>query len=358
MAVSHGLSQWGDEDKKLSLKVHSRLLAAPLVVGVLCFARLAAAAEGTEPIRIEYRAEAGCPSADEFNGQVFRRTASARLATGSELARTFVVSIERRGNSLVGSLVVRQADGTTESREVAGPECREVAKVLALATALAIDPEASLAPNPEPLKPPPTPEPKPPSKPEKEPEPQEPVPEPSEPSGDKPWIAALGPALEGGIAPRPAYGGFVGAGFRAPSGTGALSAAGIDVTYLRAPTHPVGTARTTFEFVYARPELCTFALRWYRDSGVAPCLSGELGAVTGRGSDIAYAEKGTRLWASVGLGLNLHQALGTSWFLEADGGVVLPVTRYRFVFHDPTTHVYSVPAVAVNALLRIGARIF
>jgi hypothetical protein len=351
------LSQWGDEDKTVSLKVHSRLLEAPLVVGVLSFARLAAASEATEPIRIEYHAEAGCPSADEFNGQVFRRTASARLATGSELARTFVVSIERRGTSLVGSLVVRQSDGTTESRQVAGPECGEVAKVLALATALAIDPEASLAPNPEPVEPRPQPEAKPPPK----PEPREAPPEPTEPSGDKQnrsWILALGAALEGGITPRPAYGALVGAGFRAPSGTGPVSAAGIDVTYLRAPTHPVGTASSSFSFLYARPELCTFALRWHANSGVAPCLGGEIGAVTGQGSNIAYAQKGTRVWATVDVALNLHQALGAIWFLEADVALVLPITRYQYVFHDPTTHVYSVPSVAANGVLRVGARLF
>jgi hypothetical protein len=351
------LSLWGGEDKGRPLKVHSRLLVAPLVVGALLIARRGAAADATEPIRIEYHAEAGCPSADEFSGQVFRRTASARLATNGELARTFVVDIERRGGALVGSLVVRQADGTTESRQVEGPECVEVAKVLALATALAIDPEASLATNPEPL--PPKSEPPPPAKPE--PEPHGSANEPNEPSSNESanaWVLALGGVLEGGVTPRVAYGGSAGLGWRAPGGLGAISAFGVDLTYLVAPTHPVGTASTSFQFLYARPTLCAIALRWYRDSGIAPCLSGEIGAVTGKGSDIAHASTRSRVWATVDPGVNAHQALGDTWFLEAELGMVLPITRYHYVFRDPTTHIYSVPSVAVVGALRVGARLW
>ena len=326
------------------------------MVGALSFARLAAAAEATEPIRIEYRAEPGCPSAEEFSGQVFRRTASARLAVSAELARTFVVSIERRGTGLVGSLVVRQADGTTESREVAGPECGEVAKVLALATALAIDPEASLAPSPEPS-PPPHPEPKPKTEPEPAHEPSEPS-EPSDDAAAKAWVVTLGGAIEGAITPRPAYGGSVGTGWRAPHGLGALSAVGVDVTYLRAPNHAVGTAAASFQFLYARPALCTVALKWHLESGVAPCLAGEIGAVTGAGSSITHASTRSRVWATVDPTLELHQALGAGFFVEAALGAVLPITRYQYVFRDPTTHVYTVPGVAVICLLRLGVRLF
>jgi hypothetical protein len=349
------LSGSGDEDKKLTLKAHLPLLEAPLVVGALCFARLAGAREATEPIRIEYRAEAGCPSADEFNDQVFRRTASARLATSGELSRTFVVSIERHGSGLQGSLVVRQADGTTESREVAGPECSEVAKVLALATALAIDPEASLAPNPEPSAP--RPEPAAPVVPEHAETTRAPHETSGEPSAHA-WVVTLGPVIEAAITPRPAYGGSVGVGWRAPHGLGALSAAGVDVTYLRAPTHAVGTAAASFQFLYARPALCAVSLDWQLESGIAPCLSAEIGAVTGAGSNITHASTRSRVWATVDPALELHQALGAGFFAEAVLAAVLPVTRYQYVFREPTTHVYTVPGAAVYGALRLGVRWF
>ena len=48
---------------------------------------------------------------------------------------------------MTGSLVIRETDGATMARRVSGAECADVATVLALATALAIDPRAELAPH-------------------------------------------------------------------------------------------------------------------------------------------------------------------------------------------------------------------
>jgi len=316
------------------------------------------AGDATEPIRIEYRAEVGCPKADEFNRQVFRRTTSARLATGGDLARTFIVSIERRGTGLAGNLVIRQADGTSESREVVGPDCKEVATVLALATALAIDPQASLAPEPE-------------ADAVSEPEPAPLAPPPSQrapadktassqPGGDEPvpaaWIIGLGPALEAAIAPRLAFGGGLELAFR-PKGRGPVSSAGVEAIYLRTPEHEGAGASSTFQFVYAKPSVCSVALGWQAGSGIAPCIGAELGAVTGSGSDVPHTSTRTRVWSAVDIGLRLFQTLGTSWFFAAEGTVVLPITRYKFVFLNPDTPVYSVPAAAAAASVRFGVRL-
>ncbi|HWP07884.1 MAG TPA: hypothetical protein VNN72_19200, partial [Polyangiaceae bacterium] len=263
------------------------LASLALGAGVVLAPRAARAGDATEPIRIEYRAEPGCPTAEEFNAQVFRRTSSARLATGGDTARTFIVGIERRGTTLTGSLVIRQADGTSESREVRGPDCSEVATVLALATALAIDPKASLSADAAPLpmpdieatsEPPPPPLKPPESKPLT---PSDSVPPPDEDDDTPaPWIISVGPAVEAAVAPRVAFGGALGVAYRPPGG-GAISAVGFELNYLATGTHHVGTAASTFDFIYARPALCSVALRWQEDSGVAPCLASELGAVTG-----------------------------------------------------------------------------
>lgn len=321
--------------------------------------RAALAAGATEPIRIEYHAETGCPSAEEFNAQVFRRTSSARLATGGDTARTFIVGIERRANGLTGSLVIRQADGTSESREVVGPDCGEVATVLALATALAIDPQASLTTLDTPAtttENPPPPLERPGSKPGTpgESTAQAP-PEPDDTAA--PWLVALGPTLEAAVAPRIAYGGTVELAWHAPAG-GALSAAGLELTYLGTPTHHTGTTSSTFSYVFARPSLCSIALRWQAQSGIAPCLGSELGAVTGSGTGVPYGSTRTRIWSTVDLGLRLFQTLGQQWFFELEGSLVLPITRYQFVFVDPNTPVYSVPSAASAASLRLGARLW
>jgi len=314
-------------------------------------------ADATEPIRIEYRAEAGCPSADEFNRQVFRRTSSARLATSGDTARTFIVNIERRGNRLAGNLVIRQADGTTESREVAGPGCKEVATVLALATALAIDPQASLAPEPEAER---APEPEPPpvelvASPPSDAPAKVPPPNDREPMAAA-WIIGVGPALEAAIAPRVAFGGSLELAWR-PRGRGPVSSVGVETIYLRTPVHEGAGASSAFQFVYAKPSACSVALGWQKGSGLAPCVGVELGAVTGSGSDIPHTSTRTRVWSAVDLGLRLFQTLGESWFLAAEGTVVLPITRYKFVFLNPDTPVYSVPAAAAGASLRFGVRL-
>lgn len=327
------------------------------VAGALCVARPLHAAGETEPIRIEYHAELGCPSADDFNAQVFRRTTSARLATSGDFARTFVVNIARHGGSLVGSLVVRQADGTTESREVAGPDCREVATVLALATALAIDPKASLAPEPA-TAPEKAPEP-PPRAPElrPSPEPSEPS-EPSGPEANASWIVALGPTLEGGVTPGAAYGGSVGFGWRAAQADDPVSALGVDLTFLRSPKHAVGSASSSFQLVYAQPTLCSVVLAWQAVSGIAPCIGGEIGAVTGWGADLPHATTRSRAWVAFDLGLRVHQALGSAWFVEGYVSAVLPITRYTYVFRQPDTEIFRVPSAAVNGSLRLGVRLW
>lgn len=315
------------------------------------------ASDATEPIRIEYRAEVGCPSADEFNRQVFRRTSSARLATTGDAARTFIVGIERRGSGLAGSLVIRQSDGTTESREVVGPDCKEVATVLALATALAIDPQASLAPEP-PAEPPP-PEPPPLKSPSAQPVADDDAPPvaPSDRQTSPPaWTIGVGPALEAAIAPRLAFGGGLELAWR-PKGRGPVSSVGVEAIYLRTPEHEGGGASSRFQFVYAKPSVCSVALGWQAGSGIAPCVGAELGAVTGSGSEIPHESTHTRLWSAVDIGLRLFQTLGQRWFLAAEGTVVLPVTRYKFVFLNPDTPVYSVPAAAAAASLRFGVRL-
>ncbi|MFO7179856.1 MAG: hypothetical protein DIU78_014245, partial [Pseudomonadota bacterium] len=81
--------------------------------------------------------------------EVFARTTSARLATDDEPARSFLVELRRRGRSITGTLTIRETDGATMARRITGAQCSDVASVLALATALAIDPHAELAPRTE-----------------------------------------------------------------------------------------------------------------------------------------------------------------------------------------------------------------
>ncbi len=134
-----------------------------------CFVASTAAAA----IRVRYSAAAGCPSKSDFEREVRARTA---LASFDDTAtRVFDVSVSQSGASFVGRLRASSPSGRATERVVDGETCADVVAALALAGALAIDPNASLAPvasvQPEPPAPPP------------------PMPEPSTPPPRAPDVA-------------------------------------------------------------------------------------------------------------------------------------------------------------------------
>jgi hypothetical protein len=97
-----------------------------------------------EPIRVLYDAPVECPNANVFVQNVFARTDRARLASGTEPARRFEVTLERFGAGYRAALRVTGLDGAVNRREITGEHCGEVASAAALATVLAVDPGASM----------------------------------------------------------------------------------------------------------------------------------------------------------------------------------------------------------------------
>ena len=313
----------------------------------------------TEAIRIDYQADETCPSAAVFTAEVFQRTASARLAADGEQARTFSILIVRSAAGVTGSLVIKETDGATVARKVSGTDCSDVASVLALATALAIDPRAELdvgeppaaatgepperSPPPAPLVPPPA-------------DAYEPSAPPTPPRGPWTWNGALGPTLAFGTAPRAAIGGsfLIERGNRVPGSI--LSSVGLELLYLEAPAEDIAGATASFRYFLARPRLCAFPLGSADGLYLVPCLGVALGAVTGEGSNLPNDETRSRFWGSVDVLARLGVALGSAFFLEIEGGLGLPLTRYEYVFRNPDTQVYDVPAGTGLFGARLGVR--
>jgi hypothetical protein len=309
----------------------------------------------TEAIRIEYQADDTCPSAAVFTAEVFQRTASARLAADGEPALTFSVLIVRSAAGVTGSLVIREPDGATVARKVSGRSCEDVATVLALATALAIDPRAELdvGDKPEaPAAPPPKPAPLPPATSES----YEPSPPPPPPRGPWTWNGAVGPSFAFGPAPQVAIGGAFLVEYGNRTSSSPLASIGVELLYLNASPKDVSGATVAFQYYIARPRLCAFALGSADGLALAPCLGVDLGAVTGEGSNLPNEATRTRFWGSVDLLARLSLALGRVFFVEVEGGLGLPFTRYQFVFRNPDTDVYSVPAGTGVLTARIGVR--
>ena len=87
---------------------------------------------------------------------------------------------------------------------------------------------------------------------------------------------------------------------------------------------------------------------------ILPCVLMELGGITGVGSEIPDSAKRTRFWATAEVLLRLEVALGAEWVTTLEGGAAAPLTRYKFVFENPDTPIYEVPALTGTAALRVG----
>jgi hypothetical protein len=325
-----------------------------------------AAPHETEPIRIEYTAPSTCPDANEFSRRVFGRTSKARPAEGAEPARTFVVEIVSSDTTTQGSLVVREENMSTMARRVTGKDCDEVARALSLATALAIDPEAALTTpepsgaggtdatagtggttsTPEPSRDDPTrrsdtagDKTKPPAR-----------------ANDRRAVLLVGASAAFGPAPTPGLGASVALEWSSPSPVVLPSALGLELVFLTSSEYDVAGAGSSFTFAFARPYVCTLGLAISGDVGIVPCVGGAFGAVFAEGSRIERPASETRFWAAGELALRLDIALSEDWFVDATGGLVLPFTRYRFVFRTPDTSIHDVPALTAAAGLRVGRR--
>jgi hypothetical protein len=129
------------------------------------------------------------------------------------------------------------------------------------------------------------------------------------------------------------------------------------VSYLSSFPESVASASATFQLVLLRPTICVFPLRPARALRLMPCLAGELGAITGKGSDIAAPRTEQRFWGALLVPLRFELDLSKSWLVQLEASLMVPATRYRFVFIEPQTSIYEVPALGFAAGLRIGAQL-
>lgn len=311
-----------------------------------------------EAIGIEYTAFPGCPSSEEFRRQVFERTDNARYS-GDAASRTFVVRLDDAGSEVTGSLVVRDERGEeTVARTLSGSNCAEVALGLALATALAIDPNAPFSPRVETgASDQPRPEPLPAQEPESTTPPRNDEPTPVK-KADPEWKTglALGPLVETGFAPKAGFGGTLLIERRRMRSGSTLDSFGLDASFARTEADPVSGATSTFRLVEIRPNLCVLPLPNDSALYLVPCLGAEVGAVFAAGSNLPNPKDATRFWAAGTLGLRVIADLDQTWFADLDTAATVPFTRYRFIFETPETRVHQVPTLALRAALRIGLK--
>ncbi len=321
-----------------------------------------ARAEESEPIRVVYQAQDGCPSGASFIADVQERTARARIVEEGE-RRVFEIILENvPAGSARGTLVVR-GDGRPSTRVLDGQSCAEVASALALIMALTIDPRASTAPTSitpptatpaaapaEPVHPP---EPKPAE--ERVEPPPPPASQPLVPTTRARWVFGVGPeaGVRTGVLPSSALllGGLIivsddSRALFAPSIRLALGAA------TSAQTAQVGTSAVVVNWFGARSELCPLRIGLSADVAIRPCALVEIGSTSSRGEGVSDPQDQSRAGVGGGGSVDVRWEL-RPFFVSGDVLLIAPFRPDRY-YAGPGTTLYQQPQVGVGFALAVG----
>ncbi len=296
-----------------------------------------------EDLHLRYRVPAGCPSRESFTEQVARRTNKASWTAPNDRIRTFEVSVALGKDGVRGRLVILDPDSTTPAlREVPGKSCDEVVGALALITALAIDPAATLAPLPQPQTPPeprpkpkprPRPEPKPKPRPEPKPKPPptpEPPPATAPPSARWRWLLGVGAQATSGLGDKLAavFPGYLGLAHTSSDWLAPSFRLGVSILPDRLLTHPLAQGQLSritakLSACPVKAEIAGLVLR--------PCASLEAGALIARGEGVDKPQTSANPWLAAGVGGRL-QLFPIDWLLlEINGELGLSLIRPRFI---------------------------
>jgi hypothetical protein len=290
-----------------------------------------------EVVELRYVAPPGCPTRDAVEAAVRVRTPNVRLAEGSaetdvrggrkkyglltaQARRVFAITIEATVDGFRGTL---QVDRGTD-KELSAQRCEDLATALALVTALAIDPTASITP----LTPSRSPE----------------------SAGVGTWSlgADVDGMVEAGVSP------------------GALVAAVVAARARVRQTHQLELsaiaghdsivrdgAQARFTWLTARLGACRLWVRW----GIAlgACGDVDIGAVRASGEMIVNQRELTRLWLAAGVHGSAQVPFGSRIFGQLQLGASLPFVRDRYVF-APNVELHETPIVTGWLTLGVGIR--
>ncbi len=307
-----------------------------------------ASAEGPA-IALTYKAPAICPSAGEFHREIQHFLPGLSVVSPASATRVFDVSIDESG--VLGELRVLGAqDGG--SRQAQGADCAEVARLLAFAVALVLDPNLQIAEPPPADAGGPAPE---------------PGPEPAPPHQALPSPASLGVASRKEQSPpltarrrRPALRHSLGAIGFAASATSPTPTYGVGAVYALAgrlgsvePELRLGASYSTsadaaraaatvsFANVLGLLEGCPATLH-AATVDFLPCVRIDAGARSTNGQGIPNAKQQVRPWLSFDALVHVRWHLAPPVSLELGGGAMVPAW-HDHVFFEPNTTVHQVP---------------
>lgn len=320
---------------------------------LLVMAAGSAARADQEVVELRYSAPPGCPSRAAFEAEILERTQRVRFAaehspeqppargsgstagdprnpicrgcTGSgpsaaPARRVFAVTVETTADGFRGTLAVDR----TSDKELAAPRCEDLTTALALVTALAIDPTATLTPRARPPRP--------------------------EPPRRRAWQLELD----------------ADAMVETGAGPGALLAAAIEARASWRDGYAIelaaiagrdsiarDDAEAQFTWLAARPAACRSSP--VQDVTVDVCGHVEIGAVRAHGEMIVNQRDLTRLWLAAGLHATARLAFGSRGFGLLQLGASLPLVRDHYLF-APDVDIHDTPSVTGWLVVGVGVR--
>jgi hypothetical protein len=306
-----------------------------LLIALLCLASPARADK--ETIFLDFQAAGSCPDRARFIERVHTFTTKVEVVTDEALPRRrFGIRVTRDARAVHGELTIDNR-GMKTTRSVSGTTCDEVVSALALATALAVDPEAlgELTPEPPPeeivLAEPPPPELKP--QPPKAPLPM-PRPKPSPRPKPKPLRElpnaldfSLGARLSDAIAPFPKI------EAAAELGTTYFAPLDLHVGFAFGPAQHDSQA----EFA----DLVGWLGTGYRLLDLEPVsvwaqTAFELGHVQAVGRGVSPTHRVDKLWAAVDVGLSVRLEAAGPLFFQVIASGRAPLSLQRYVVSENT----------------------
>lgn len=335
-----------------------------LAAFALVLSLVAQASAAEEVIALDYSAPLGCPSAVEFQDQIRGFIPTVSVVPRSASPRVFAISIDEGGTFGRLQLWTGQGGG---SRVAHGADCAEVARLLAFAVALVLDPQlqmeepASSAGNdlsdvpPDPgILPRPLPALLPAQRALAASSDQRLGRSAAQPRARplRHSLAAVG-SIANAMSPADSFG--VGALYGVATSLGSLRPEiRFGASYFTSADASRDGATVNFFEVLGAVGVCPTTV----PAGViqlSPCLQVDLGARSTSATGIPNARGDVRRWLSVDALLLARSRLASPLYLELGGGVMIPAWHDR-VFLDlhPDVTVHTVPNLGFLGQIAVG----
>jgi len=310
------------------------------------------------PFFLTYAAPLACPDREAWLAELSRRSSRAVLVGEGENAPTLSVQLTELADRVRAELVAVDVDGSETRRTVYAPTCVDAVEGSAWIAAVWLDPSV--------LEPPPPPAAAPPGPPPTE-NAVAPTERPQQAARDRPVFQSSNGSARATpvrIEASVMLGSFMTALPETPLGFGAFLGVAAWPETVFAPvlrwgyvaagdgTNETERGDVRVSLGTARGLGCVFA--WKTDLvTLRPCTLFELGSIAGSGQNTTLPATETVAWRSVGVLGRGELRLNSILSLEAEAGLVFPLSRDRFVF-GPAPPVVGFEAPAVTGTISLG----